>query len=80
MEQACFFLALLVFSTVYKLSVFKDEGYYRKYLWFMGFKKGKKVNFSSIDKLLIMKHHHEHQLSKKNPDAVVERVEGGVVL
>ena len=67
-----FFLSLLVFSTVYKLAVFKDEGFYKNYLWFMGIKKGSKVKFKSIDGLMIVQIKHAHHLSKNNPDAVLE--------
>lgn len=67
-----FVFSLLVFSTVYKLAVFKDQGYYRNYLWLLGIKKGDKVKFNSIDGLLIDKHKHEHHLSKRKPDAMIE--------
>jgi hypothetical protein len=67
-----FFGSLLVFSTVYKLAIFKEAGYYKNYLWLFGFKKGRKIMFKSLDGLMMEKHKHEHHLSKKNPDATIE--------
>ena len=67
-----FFGSLLVFSTVYKLAIFKEAGYYKNYLWIFGIKKGTKIEFYTLDGLMIEKHKHEHHLSKKNPDATVE--------
>lgn len=67
-----FFGCLLVFSTVYKLSIFKESKYYKSYLWFLGIRKGTRIDFETMDGLVIEKKTYEHRLSKKNPDASIE--------
>ena len=66
------FLSILVFTTVYKLSIDTKNGFYRKYIWFLGLKKGKKYPFSTINKLILRKRKYEHQLSSKMPNGIVE--------
>ena len=66
------FLTLLVFSTIYKLAIYKDEKIYHDYLWIFGLKKGKKYTFESIDKLVMTKGKYKQRFNSRGSTTVIE--------
>jgi hypothetical protein len=48
-------LALLIFTTHYRLSIDVEKKTYHDYLWILGFRKGERGTFESLDCLFVRK-------------------------
>ncbi|MDH5366496.1 MAG: hypothetical protein OEW67_05875 [Cyclobacteriaceae bacterium] len=66
------FLSVIIYSTAYKLDIYKDECIYHDYLWFLGMKRGKKYDFNTIDKLIIDRETNKQRLNSRGSSTVIE--------
>ena len=69
---ALLFISILVFSTVYKLAIVKEKGYYQDYLWLLGIKIGRKRSFKSLDSLILNKFKYKQKLNSRGSSTVIE--------
>lgn len=66
------FVSILAFTTVQKLSIVKEHGYYHTYTWLLGIKIGRKIPFQSIDYLLINKNTYVQRIRVRGGGSVTE--------